>query len=132
MPRVIYVPNGGVFRGKTDPTTIRYDYDEVITIAEAPTREGYTFLYWKGSEYSPGDSYKVVDPVHLFVAQWKKNEEPVDPDEPDKPDKAKKKVKEEKDEEPETGDVLQLGYLLVMLLSILTMVGVVWRRRREE
>ena len=44
-----------------------------ITIHDAPTREGYTFLYWKGSEYQPGDTYKVTED-HIFEAQWKKNE----------------------------------------------------------
>ena len=35
-------------------------------------REGYTFTYWKGSEYQPGDKYTVTED-HTFEAQWKEN-----------------------------------------------------------
>ena len=52
-----------------------YAYGEVITIIGAPQREGYKFLYWKGSEYQPGDSYTVKED-HTFVAQWEKESEP--------------------------------------------------------
>ncbi|MBP3883945.1 MAG: InlB B-repeat-containing protein [Olsenella sp.] len=45
-----------------------------IRIHEAPTREGYTFDYWKGSAYQPGDAYTVTED-HTFVAQWKRNGE---------------------------------------------------------
>lgn len=44
----------GVSRGLTETESCS---GEVITIRDKPTREGYTFLYWKGSEYYPGDSY---------------------------------------------------------------------------
>ena len=32
-----------------------------VTILDAPTRSGYTFQYWKGSEYQPGDTYVVEE-----------------------------------------------------------------------
>ena len=44
----------------------------VISIHEAPVREGYTFRYWKGSEYRPGDRYTVTED-HTFTAQWEKS-----------------------------------------------------------
>ena len=44
-----------------------------ITIESAPMREGYKFLYWKGSKYNPGDRY-LVEGAHTFVAQWEKDE----------------------------------------------------------
>ena len=44
---------------------------ETISVHEAPIREGYTFSYWKGSEYQPGDKYTVTED-HTFTAQWKK------------------------------------------------------------
>ena len=52
--KITYDPNGGVFRGTGSKTVIEYDYGEVISIAEAATRDGYEFLYWKGSEFFPG------------------------------------------------------------------------------
>ncbi len=68
---ISFNPNGGVFRGSTDPVTFDYADGEVITIPEAPEREGYTFLYWKGSKLMPDDSY-TVSGDHEFVAQWAK------------------------------------------------------------
>lgn len=68
---ITYDANGGKF---TDGKSIKqelYKENDTITIIEAPTREGYQFLYWKGSKYNPGDSYVVKD-NHAFVAQWNK------------------------------------------------------------
>ena len=67
---ITYDPAGGVFRGTDAKTDIQYNAADIITIPEAPVREGYEFLYWKGSEYYPGDKYTVVED-HVFVAQWK-------------------------------------------------------------
>lgn len=135
--KIIYNPNGGVLRGKTESTIITYTEGETIEIIEAPTREGYEFLYWKGSMYNPGDPYKVEND-HLFIAQWKKIEKPVgpvDPDEPDKPgkktdnsDKSKKKSKS--DEHPDTGDQFNILFWLILLASM-PMLMFELRRRRE-
>ena len=80
---IIYDANGGKFADGTEIKTNIYPIDEVISIIGAPTREGYKFLYWKGSKYNPGDSYTVKD-NHTFVAQWEAEEpepqpEPYDP-----------------------------------------------------
>ena len=72
---ITYDPNGGTLNGSTEPSVETHDYGEEIKISPAPSREGYTFLYWKGSEYQPGDSYTVTED-HTFVAQWEKNPEP--------------------------------------------------------
>ena len=69
---ITYDPNGGTFEGSTEPTTYTYTAGETIEIAKAPTRDGYTFLHWKGSEYQPGDAYTVTE-NHTFTAQWKKD-----------------------------------------------------------
>ena len=45
-----------------------------ITIESAPIREGYKFLYWKGSKYYPGESYR-VEGGHVFTAMWEKDEQ---------------------------------------------------------
>ncbi|MBR3234611.1 MAG: InlB B-repeat-containing protein, partial [Atopobiaceae bacterium] len=66
---------GGMLNGSTEALVISADIGDTITIPDAPTREGYTFQYWKGSEYYPGDAYK-VEGDHSFTAQWKQNDEP--------------------------------------------------------
>ena len=63
---------GGTLNGKTDALTIETQVGSTITIPDAPTREGYTFEYWEGSKYLPGDSYKVTGD-HQFTAKWVKN-----------------------------------------------------------
>lgn len=54
---------------------------DTITLPSAPVREGYTFSYWKGSKYNPGDSYTVVGD-HTFTAMWEKNPEKAEPETP--------------------------------------------------
>ena len=62
---------GGTIDGK-ETLTIKANVGDVITIPEAPVRDGYTFKYWKGSEYYPGDKYK-VEGDHTFTAVWEKS-----------------------------------------------------------
>ena len=61
---------GGTIDGKAS-LTIEANVGDVITIPEAPVRDGYTFKYWKGSEYYPGDKY-TVEGDHTFTAVWEK------------------------------------------------------------
>ena len=72
MYTITYDLNGGSYKGSTDNIVEKYPAGTGILIHEAPTREGYTFEYWKGSEYQPGDAYTVTED-HTFVAQWKPN-----------------------------------------------------------
>lgn len=69
---ITYDPNGGQFEGmQVDEKKMeQHQKDDVITIIDPPTREGYVFDYWQGSEYQPGDQYTVTGD-HTFVAQWK-------------------------------------------------------------
>lgn len=60
--------------------TEEYDEGTVISIREAPIREGHTFVYWQGSIHYPGDPYKVTN-NHTFTAVWKRNE-PIPPYDP--------------------------------------------------
>ena len=66
-------PDGGNWNGSTEPVKLVYVENAVITIYQAPTREGYTFVEWHGSSYQPGDSYTVTG-AHTFTAVWRKNE----------------------------------------------------------
>lgn len=72
MYTITYDLNGGSYNGSTDNIVEKYPAGTGILIHEAPTREGYTFTYWKGSEYKPGDAYTVTED-HTFVAQWQPN-----------------------------------------------------------
>ena len=66
--------NGGTLNGSKNDVIIRCKNSETITIPQAPTRAGYTFDYWKGSHYEPGDKYKATGD-HTFTAQWKRNKQ---------------------------------------------------------
>ena len=41
----------------------------LITLLDAPYKQGHTFLYWDESLYQPGDTYKVVA-NHTFTAVY--------------------------------------------------------------
>jgi uncharacterized repeat protein (TIGR02543 family) len=69
---ITYDLNGGSFGGSTEAIKEVHEKGTVISIHEAPVREGYTFRCWKGSEYRPGDRYTVTED-HTFTAQWEKN-----------------------------------------------------------
>ena len=75
MYTITYKLNGGIFAGSKEDIVETYPDGTVISIHTAPTRDGYVFLYWKGSEYQPGDEYKVTGD-HVFTAQWKETETP--------------------------------------------------------
>lgn len=75
MFTITYDLNGGEYNGSTDDIFQRHQKDEVIKIHEAPTRKGYKFLYWKGSEYYPGQDYTVVKD-HTLTAQWARETSP--------------------------------------------------------
>ena len=87
--------------GSTEDKVLVVDKGTVIDIIKAPEREGYEFLYWKGSEYQPGEKYKAVED-HTFVAQWKKaavvNPEPT----PEEPSQSSKPAESSKVEKPTT------------------------------
>lgn len=46
--------------------------DSYVKLPIAPVKPGYTFLYWKGSVYYPGDYY-LVQGDHTLTAEWKEN-----------------------------------------------------------
>ena len=62
---------GGMLEGQTGTITVKAKVGDEITMP-APTRDGYTFKYWKGSEYKAGNKYK-VEADHAFTAVWEKN-----------------------------------------------------------
>ncbi len=82
---IFFDANGGIFGDGTTVKSDEYEQGEVITILDAPTREGYTFDYWKGSEYHPGEKFTVTED-HTFVAQWNKDPDPEPEPEPTIPE----------------------------------------------
>ncbi len=133
---ITYDLNGGEYEGSTAGIDEIHAKGEVISIHEAPVREGYEFLYWKGSEYMPGDKYTVTE-GHTFTAQWKESETPgEDPDDPegqddsDKPDGGSKKSAK-----PDTGDK-GFGFELTLFFgsaaAFLAMLAVRRRKKAQE
>ena len=110
---ITYKLNGGIYDGSTKDIVEQYPEGTVISIHEAPTREGYVFDYWKGSAYQPGDKYTVTGD-HVFVAQWKEAEKEKTTDDTDDDDSDGSKRSGGKS--PRTGDDSQAGMWLLMLL----------------
>ena len=72
--KLTFNPGDGVWSdGTNSEKYIFAEKGDEITIPEKPIKEGYKFLYWKGSKYQPGDKYTVVG-NHTFVAEWEKIE----------------------------------------------------------
>lgn len=65
-------PNGGTWNGNPAAKIYEIEKGQYLTLPAAPTKEGYTFMYWKGSKYQPGDKY-LVEGEHTFTAVWEKN-----------------------------------------------------------
>lgn len=74
--RLQYNLNGGVGDATADYSDANYRENESVTLAAAPTREGYQFAGWlslKGKLYNAG-SELVLTGDEVFTAQWKKDE----------------------------------------------------------
>lgn len=84
MVKITYDPNGGQWGTDGAKKVITVKKGTEITIETAPTKAGYTFQYWKGSEHQPGDSY-TADADHTFTAQWSKTPEPNPNPDPNQP-----------------------------------------------
>ena len=102
---------GGTLNGKTGTYTMNCEYGAKINLPDAPTKEGYKFLYWKGSEYEAGAEYTVEGP-HDFTAEW---------------EEVKEEQETKQDTSPKTGDngnagiwaAIMGGALLVIILLVL-------------
>lgn len=74
--RLQYNLNGGNGDGTADYSDANYRENENVTLAPAPTREGYQFAGWlspNGKLYKAG-SELVLTGDEVFTAQWKKDE----------------------------------------------------------
>lgn len=61
--------NGGVIGADCGPKTITVEKGALITLLEAPYKQGHTFLYWDESRYQPGNTYKAED-NYTFTAVY--------------------------------------------------------------
>ena len=71
---VVFEANEGAWANGDTRRVYHPAVGSTITIESAPMREGYKFLYWKGSKYNPGDRY-LVEGEHVFTAIWEKDEQ---------------------------------------------------------
>ena len=60
---------GGTLDGKTGTITMEANVGDTVKLPKAPTKKGYAFKCWKGSEYEAGAEYK-VEGDHAFTAEW--------------------------------------------------------------
>lgn len=72
---ITYDGAGGTFKNGAAKLTETHYYGDTITIEGAPSRDGYSFHYWQGSSYRPGDKYTVTGD-HTFTAVWIQNSTP--------------------------------------------------------
>ena len=96
---------GGTLDGKTGTITIEAKVGYKINLPGAPTKDGYTFKCWKGSEYDAGAEY-TVEGDHEFTAEWEKTKPTI----------------------PPTGDATPLALALALL--VLSGAGLAFARRR--
>ena len=111
---ITYDLAGGTYDGSIEDIVETWQLGDVITIHEAPTRKGYTFVEWQGSSYQPGDEYTVSDD-HTFTAVWKRVP-------------AKKS-----DGTVDTGDSTNLIAMAgIMCAAMVALVSMLLLRRREK
>lgn len=131
--------DGGTLNGQTGTYVMKADYGTEITIPDAPTKEGYKFLYWQGSNYNPGDKYK-VEGAHDFGAVWEKVEEEVEPSPNVEPSPSVEpsiisptpQNQNESVPSPQTADNSPMGFLLVLFVLLTAVVCFAVARSREE
>ncbi|MGX8773826.1 MAG: InlB B-repeat-containing protein, partial [Bacillota bacterium] len=135
--KITYDLNGGNYNGDTQNVIVDTYVGAVITIKEAPVREGYEFVEWSGSSHQPGDSY-TVEGDHTFTAVWKalntSSPNGGDSDTNDGGGAANGgngKTGSNDSSATGTGDSMNLGITLaLMILAVIAILGlIIWRRR---
>ncbi len=125
--------NGGELDGKTGSITEEFYEDTVLTLPE-PSRDGYSFDYWKGSRYEAGEKYTVkVD--HIFRAQWNKKQAGSQDSGSQDSGSQDAADKEKSGKGASTGDhVNVLGWLALFAAACagMALIGLRRRKRNEE
>ena len=131
--KITYVLAGGSYNGSTENIVETYEIGTVISIHNAPVRDGYTFRYWEGSAYHPSDKY-TVKADHTFTAVWNANaEDDHHSNQSGKPNNGGSS-NNGKSKDVKTGDNSNAGlYLGIMLLCGALLVGnAIYRKMRED
>ena len=113
-------PAGGKWAdGTTTSKTYKAEAGAYITLPAAPVKDGYTFLYWEGSRYNPGDKYKVTGADHKFTAVWQKKSVNPNTQNRSKPQKREKnnEVKTKKQKNPKTSTGTKTSFNGLIALS---------------
>ena len=119
---ISYNLDGGSYNGQIGTITEVYDYGTAIKLLGTPTREGYRFLYWRGSQYDAGADY-TVEGDHLFTAVWEKISGGSDANDSHVAKTAAKAS-------PATGDESELAlWISIMAAAVLALVYTFVRRR---
>ena len=122
--------NGGELNGATGVITEEYYEGEVIKLPK-PSREGYTFDYWKGSRYEAGEEYEVKED-HSFVAQWKKTADAGESSDKDSGEGRSSDRNTNKAKTVKTGDDNQLLlWFATIIIAMLSLGSTAFIRRRN-
>lgn len=146
-PSLSFDPGGGTWAdGGSDVRKYDAGLETDFQVVDAPTRDGYTFVCWRGSEFQPGDAYH-ADSDHAFVAEWKKNDTGGDDsgDADEKSDSSDAKVDGQVDDEsvaaraaarasalPGTADVHDATAPTLLVLAASGALAAATLRRRSE
>lgn len=134
---------GGTLDGQTGTVTVEATVGDTITLPAAPTREGYTFRCWLGSEYEAGAEY-LVEGDHDFTAAWDEAKEAEPTEETDSGDSESKKSSDSGKSSgssakqasasklPSTGDPATTAYALATIGAAALAAGSAARSRRRR
>jgi uncharacterized repeat protein (TIGR02543 family)/LPXTG-motif cell wall-anchored protein len=130
-PGMSFDPAGGQWEDGTNAVR-KYEpaQESEFAIIDAPTRDGYTFECWEGSEYQPGQQYH-ADSDHVFTAKWKKNDSSSGDDNTSGGAK-NAQTKSSPSKTPSTGDLLNPVLLLLAVLASGGTVAVAAKKRKRE
>lgn len=127
---ITFDPNGGTFpNGSSDALVMNCYIGEEITIPEGPTKSNYTFDYWKGSKYYPGQKYTVEGP-HNFTAEYKtaSSDDKTNPTD----DNAKKDDNSKSSKGTKTGDTTMIFIYLAVFASVLLIILIHSRNSKKS
>ena len=137
--RLAFKLNEGTWAdGSKEDKVLVVDKFSFVDIIAAPVREGYEFLYWKGSKYLPGDKYLAFED-HTFVAQWKKVAKAGSETAPEAPSQSDKSVESSKandnkaagNKTTKTGDTSYIA-MTVGIISLVVATALVMNRKKDE
>lgn len=132
--RLTFKTNEGTWAdGSKEDKILVVDKFSFVNIIDAPVREGYEFLYWKGSKYQPGDKYLAFED-HTFVAQWKKVAKAGSETTPEAPSQSEKPAESSKTNGSQTAKTGDASYIAmtVGVVSLAVAAALVMNRKKDE